>query len=199
MTPIRANIYFLNPNQHHIISLIDRCLQKQQSAFYEFYHLFYKPMYNSSYRILKNAVDAEDVMQDSFMAAFTKLHTFKGMEIEDEIQIKLGAWLKRIVINNSINFLKKQNQYVFSDFEKDLPAEEAVDTDDFSKNEVQKVLTCIQRLKPKYAVALTLHLIEGYDYEEMSDIMHLSYQNIRTIVSRAKVKVAAEFELLSQN
>lgn len=156
-------------------------------------------MYNSSYRILKNAVDAEDVMQDSFMAAFTKLHTFKGMEIEDEIQIKLGAWLKRIVINNSINFLKRQNQYVFSDFEKDLPAEEAIDPEDIHKHDVQKVLTCIQRLKPKYSVALTLHLIEGYDYEEMSDIMHLSYQNIRTIVSRAKVKVAEEFELLSQN
>ena len=60
-------------------------------------------MYNTALRIVKNGAEAEDVMQESFLSAFTKLHTFKG-------EVAFGAWLKRIVINNSIYHFKKQQK-----------------------------------------------------------------------------------------
>ena len=60
-------------------------------------------MYNTALRIVKNSAEAEDVMQESFLSAFTKLHTFKG-------EVAFGAWLKRIVINNSIYHFKKQQK-----------------------------------------------------------------------------------------
>src|SRR6056297_3760388 len=75
----------------------------KQSAQLEVYNRYYKAMYNTALRIVKDSAEAEDVMQESFLNAFTKLHTFKG-------DVAFGAWLKRIVINNSIYHYKKQQK-----------------------------------------------------------------------------------------
>ena len=69
----------------------------------EIYDRYYKAMYNTAYRIVKDPAEAEDVMHESFLCAFSKLHTFKG-------DVTFGAWLKRIVINNSIYHYKKQQK-----------------------------------------------------------------------------------------
>src|SRR5690606_9487976 len=60
-------------------------------------------MYNTAIRIVKDSAEAEDVMQEAFLSAFTKLHTFKG-------EVAFGAWLKRIVINKSIHQYKRQQK-----------------------------------------------------------------------------------------
>ena len=60
-------------------------------------------MYNTSLRIVKDSAEAEDIMQESFLSAFTKLHTFKG-------EVTFGSWLKRIVVNNSIHHYRKQQK-----------------------------------------------------------------------------------------
>ena len=61
-------------------------------------------MYNTSYRILKDNFEAEDIMQEAFLTAFTKLDSYKG-------EVAFGAWLKRIVVNKSLTQLKKNNRY----------------------------------------------------------------------------------------
>ena len=73
----------------------------KQSAQLEVYNRYYKAMYNTALRIVKDSAEAEDVMQDSFLNAFTKLESFKG-------EVTFGAWLKRIVINNSIHHYRRQ-------------------------------------------------------------------------------------------
>ena len=64
-------------------------------------------MYNTSVRIVKDTAEAEDIMQEAFLTAFTKIDSFKG-------EVTFGAWLKRIVINKSLTQLKKNNRYSFS-------------------------------------------------------------------------------------
>ncbi|MGB5464021.1 MAG: sigma-70 family RNA polymerase sigma factor, partial [Aureibaculum sp.] len=51
------------------------------------------------------------------------------------------------------------------------------------------ILECINQLKDNYRLAITLNLIEGYDYEEIGEIMNISYQYSRTMISRAKNKL----------
>ena len=75
----------------------------KQGAQLEVYNRYYKAMYNTALRIVKDSAEAEDVMQDSFLNAFTKLSSFKG-------EVTFGAWLKRIVINNSIHHYRKQKK-----------------------------------------------------------------------------------------
>ena len=139
-------------------------------------------MYNTAYRILKDDFEAEDIIQEAFLTVFTKMDTYKG-------EVTFGAWLKRIVINKSLTQLKKNNRYNEVKMEvipNDDVEEEAID---YTGLKAKSVLTCLQSLKENYRLVLTLHLIEGYDYEEIAQILEYTNENVRTTVSRAKKKL----------
>jgi RNA polymerase sigma-70 factor (ECF subfamily) len=141
-------------------------------------------MYNTSLRILKNSFEAEDVMQESFLVAFTKLSTFKA-------EVTFGSWLKRIVINKSITHLRKNNKY--QEVSVDLIPEQVENENnneiEYSVLSAKEITKTINKLRDNYKLALNLNLIEGYDYEEIAEIMEITYQNSRTIISRAKHKL----------
>lgn len=147
------------------------------------YDRYYHAMYNTAVRIVKDSATAEDIMQESFLSAFTKLHSFKG-------EVTFGAWLKRIVINNSIYHYRKSQKRQEVGLESvmyKVEDNDGADADSGSTERMaQKVLETMKQLKDSYRVSLTLHLIEGYDYHEISEIMDMSYGNCRTTISRAK-------------
>jgi len=166
-----------------ITDLIPLCKKGQQSAQLEVYNRYYKAMYNTALHIVKDTAEAEDVMQEAFLNAFTKLDSFKG-------EATFGSWLKRIVVNKSLNSYqrtKKRDETPIEDhlyrIEDDT---EGIAEADLSQVKAQQVLHAMDSLKDNYRQALSLHLIEGYDYEEMSMILNVSYANCRTVVSRAK-------------
>ena len=140
-------------------------------------------MFNTAIRIVKDSALAEDIMQESFLSAFTKLHTFKG-------EVTFGSWLKRIVINNSIYHYRKQrkkNEVALDEVLYKVEDNDGIASDHvFTELKAQKVMETMKGLKANYRISLTLHLIEGYDYDEISEIMNISYANCRTTVSRAK-------------
>ncbi len=146
------------------------------------YKCYYKAMYNVAYRILKNEFEAEDLMQEAFLTAFTKMKMYKG-------EVTFGAWLKRIVINKSLTQLKKNNRYQEVKMEVVTDDEVEEETIDYRGFKASTVLNCLQNLKENYRVVLNLHLIEGYDYEEISQILEYTNENVRTTVSRAKKKL----------
>ncbi|MBR9915257.1 MAG: RNA polymerase sigma factor [Algicola sp.] len=168
----------------NIEQLLPLCKSGNQQAQMEVYNRYYKAMYNTSFRIVKNSFEAEDIMQDSFLTAFTKLDTLKEMKT-------FGAWLKRIVINNSIHHYKKSGQYEDVRLDDVIYKVEDSDTDsnetyDFNHVKANQVLETMNELKDNYRMSLTLHLIEGYDYDEICDIMNITSANCRTMISRAK-------------
>lgn len=148
------------------------------------YNRYCKAMYNVALRIVKDAHYAEDVMQEGFLKAFTKIDDYRQ-------EVAFGAWLKRIIINYSIDFCKKTNALKTDDFEKvmykveDGSAAEEPETD-FTNLKAAQVLQAIDSLKDSYRMILTLFFIEGYDQEEITEILNISYANCRTTISRAK-------------
>jgi len=173
----------------HKTELIERCEKGDNAAQFELYKQYYKAMYNTALRIVNNSFEAEDIMQESFLSAFTKLDSFSGT-------VTFGAWLKRIVVNNSITALKNKKKLDTISLEKVTikEVEEEV-KQDYSLLKASDILNKVSQLKNNYKVAITLNLIEGYDYEEIAQIMDISYENSRTTVSRAKKKLK---QLLSQ-
>ncbi len=173
----------MNQTKLNTDQLLQLCKAGKQNAQLEIYNRYYKAMYNTALRIVKDSFEAEDVMQESFLNAFMKLGTFKG-------EVAFGAWLKRIVINKSIYHYRKQqknNEVSIEDVMYKVEGNNGVVLDyEFTNVKVQKVLETMKMLKDNYRVSLTLHLIEGYDYEEISEIMGISYANCRTTISRAK-------------
>lgn len=143
--------------------------------------MYYKAMYNVSFRIVSDSVLAEDIMQESFLKAFTKLTSYDGT-------VTFGAWLKRIVINTSINELKKTSKYQIE------PLSDSLELVDYKEDEntnytdlkANQVIKTIQSLKSNYKIILTLFFIEGYDLEEITSILNISNENCRTMMSRAK-------------
>lgn len=169
--------------------LISECKKGSRKAQFMIYKQYYKAMYNTALRIVNDSFEAEDVMQESFLSAFTKLDTFSE-------KVTFGAWLKRIVINNSISALKKNNRYDIVSLEKVKIEEQEDEQQDYRLIPPKEILNKVNELKSNYKLAITLNLIEGYDYEEIAQIMDISYENSRTTVSRAKNKLK---QLLSSN
>ncbi len=167
----------------NIESLLQQCLSNDQRAQLEVYNRYYKAMYNTSFRIVKDSYKAEDIMQESFLAAFTKLETLKEPSM-------FGAWLKRIVINNSIHYYKQNGKYTevpLDDVLYKIEDDQGIaDDDELMTTKASKIIDMMKTLKDNYQVSLSLHLIEGYDYEEISEIMNISHANCRTMISRAK-------------
>jgi RNA polymerase sigma factor (sigma-70 family) len=174
----------LSLTNYNIEELILLCRQKNQKAQCEVYNRYAKAMYNVSFRIVKDVHFAEDVMQEGFLKAFIKINDYKQ-------EVSFGAWLKRIVVNCSIDFYKKNNQFKPEDFDTTLykiEEKESALTESINFNElkVKQILEVINSLKYNYRMVLTLFFIEGYDQEEISEILNISYANCRTTLSRAK-------------
>lgn len=140
-------------------------------------------MYNTSYRIVKDRFKAEDIMQESFLNAFTKLDSLNEVSM-------FGSWLKRIVINNRIyeyHKNQKNKDVSLEDVLYKVEDNQGVAEDyEWTSTKAAQILECMKSLKENYQIGLTLYLIEGYDYEEICDIMNISYANCRTLISRAK-------------
>ncbi|WP_054851168.1 RNA polymerase sigma factor [Olleya sp. ITB9] len=180
--------------KHTIEQLVTLCISGNQLAQLEIYNRYYKAMYNTSYRIVNNSFEAEDIMQESFLTAFTKLEKLKEIST-------FTAWLKRIVVNNSIqafNKNKKNGEVGLDDMLYKIEDHQGVDTTtEITSVKAKQILDHLNQLKSNYKIALTLHLIEGYDYEEISQIMEISYANCRTTVSRAKESLRKKLEQLN--
>lgn len=161
------------------------CRRREKVALIRVYEKYANAIFNTCVRIVQNRADAEDVMQESFIEGFEKIESFRG-------EGPLGAWLKRIAINNSINFIRQHRKMMSLDEnEHELP------DDDIQQQEVSENLFCrleeikdaLEKLDGKHRVILTLHLLEGYDHNEIAEILQISYGNVRTRYSRAKQKL----------
>ena len=164
--------------------LIDRCRANDKNAQYELYKIYYKPMYNTSLRILNDPAEAEDVMQESFLAAFRKIEDYTG-------EGNFGGWLRRIVVNNSIDALKKRHLEISFVDESNLPETSVEDGDPEEQTayKIAEIKGALQMLPEDHRVIISLFLFEGYDHEEISQILAISYNASRTRYSRAKQKL----------
>ena len=169
------------------IQLIKDCKQNDKRAQIELYRMYNQGMYNVAMRLLMNPESAEDVIQESFLSAFKNISQFKA-------EVTFGAWLKKIVINKCINQLKKkQLEVVTLDEANESRFKEDNETDDdWDFNQVvvlEDVKKEINKLKEKYRFVLMLYLIEGYDHEEISQILNISVIASRTQLMRGKMKL----------
>jgi RNA polymerase sigma-70 factor (ECF subfamily) len=168
----------LYQNIHH--DVIERCREGDAKAQFELYRLYYKPMYNVSLSMVGNAVEAEDVMQEAFLSAFTKIDTYEGV-------VSFGAWLKKIVINRSLDHLKKR-KVKFEELNEKITDEEPSRLE-ISEIQLEQLKKAIQQLPDGYRVVLSLYLLEGYDHEEISQILGISNVSSRSQYMRAKLKL----------
>lgn len=173
---------------HH--ELIKKCRKGDQRSQMQIYKLYYKAMFNTSLRIVGNKSDAEDVMQDSFIDAFQKIDQYG----EDG---SFGGWLKRIVVNNSLDHLhKNKNETELKDHMEVVESEN--ESDDMNKIRLVDIKEALKKIKEEYRVIISLYLFDGYDHEEISEILNISYNLSRTRYSRARKKLKDRIEIIQK-
>jgi len=168
------------------IELVAACRKGNRQAQFEIYKLYAKAMYNVALRIVNDDDEAEDVLQEAFLDAFTRLESFRA-------ETTFGLWLKQIVINKSINQLRKRKAEFVSLDGIDL-ADEVVHTEEDLQYQVNEVKEAVAQLPDGYRVVLTLYLFEGYDHEEISHILKISENTSRSQYMRAKTKLNSLLE-----
>ena len=168
------------------IELVAACRKGNRQAQFELYKLYAKAMYNVSLRIVNDDDEAEDVLQEAFLDAFSRLESFRA-------ETTFGLWLKQIVINKSINQLRKRKAEFVSLDGIDI-ADEVAHTEEDLQYQVNEIKEAVAQLPDGYRVVLTLYLFEGYDHEEISHILKISENTSRSQYMRAKTKLNSLLE-----
>ncbi|PLX14459.1 MAG: RNA polymerase [Marinilabiliales bacterium] len=166
--------------------LVEGSRKGNPRAQYELYRLYSKAMFNICYRMMNNREEAEDMLQESFTYAFSKLNSF-------HYDSSFGAWLKRITINKCINELKrKKTDLVLSEnmhaFEYKSSENETIDESKI-QFEVNQVKKAVEKLPDGYRIIFSLDLLEGYDHTEIANILGISESTSKSQYMRAKRKL----------
>ena len=147
----------------------------------ELYKLFVNAMFNISRRMMGDEEDARDVLQESFIEAFSKIHTL-------EKEVTFPAWMKRIVVNKSINALRKKKMITTElDDHHDLQEEQF--DNDIIQHQAKKVMLALDKISEGCRTVFNLYLFEGYDHKEIANILSISESASKAQYSKAKSKV----------
>lgn len=164
--------------------LIRGCQVNDRKAQFQVYKLYYKAMFNTAIRIVNDSAQAEDIMQESFLEAFRKIENYRG-------ESSFGTWLKKIVINKSIDEIRKAKDVISIDeLDVEIPAQnEDENYLQILSTRVEEIRKAIHALPDSYRIILSLYLLEGYDHEEIAQVLDISYNLSRTRYSRARKKL----------
>lgn len=165
--------------------LVRRAAKGDRKAQTELYELYAKAMFNVSYRIVNQVESAEDLMQEAFIQAFQNLNQF-------QFESTFGYWLKKIVINKSLNHLRREKLILEKEEEIQWLNEQSLKVESNEKDDwtdhyqLKEIVKATEKLAKKHALVFNLYMIEGYDHEEISEIMGISSSTSRSQLSRAK-------------
>ncbi len=159
--------------------LVERCKANDRQAQLDLYRQYCDGMFCVAMRFVREKDDAEDLVQEAFIKAFRKIGQFRG-------EVTFGAWLKRIVVNKCLDFLKARRERIISIEEHNLQIAEEPDWTVEQEVSVEGVLEAMERLPEKYREVLQLYLLEGYDHQEIADILGLTAVASRTRLMRGK-------------
>lgn len=169
--------------------LVEQCKQQNRKAQMALYRQYCDGMFIVAHRYMKDTAAAEDALQEAFIKAFRKLHQFKG-------DVTFGAWLKRIVINTCLDAIKanKMDQTTINEETFEIVDDENWEVPDEAT--VQLVVQAIEDMEPPYGTVLQLFLLEGYDHQEISEIMEISESASRTYLHRGKKKIKEQLNYI---
>jgi RNA polymerase sigma factor (sigma-70 family) len=168
------------------VELVNECRTGSRKAQFELYKLYANAMYNVALRIVNDDAEAEDVLQEAFLDAFNRIKDFRQ-------ETTFGLWLKQIVINRSINYLRKRKAEFVNIEEVEVADEPSYDESE-TVLKVEAIKAAMNELPDGYRVVLTLYLFEGYDHEEIAHILKITENTSRSQYMRAKRKLNSLLE-----
>lgn len=176
------------PQRPDLLHIIQGCLKANRDSQKQFYELFYGYSLAICMRYCTNQDDAIGIVNDGFVKVFKALHSFNPQHAN--ITASLKGWMKRIMINTAIDFLRKNQQRFLvaeiSDIHFDLSDEVETSVDMMSYKEI---LGIIQQLSPVYRTVFNLHVLDGYKHEEIARQLRISVGASKSNLSKARINI----------
>lgn len=164
----------MDPNQ-----LVKECLKGKPAAQRALYEQFAEGMLGICYRYTKSVADAEDVLQEGFIKVFRNLHQFK-------FEGELGGWIRRIMVNTAINYLKKNSRYQAELAYTDIGLHPvSAENPEFHLN-AKELAELIRQLPTGYQTIFNLHAVEGFSHVEIGKLLGINEGTSRSQYARAR-------------
>ncbi|HEX5483492.1 MAG TPA: sigma-70 family RNA polymerase sigma factor [Terriglobia bacterium] len=169
--------------------LIARAQQGEEDAFAALFELHKRRVYSLCLRMTGDTAEAEDLTQEAFLQLFRKVGTFRG-------ESAFSTWLHRLVVNVVLMHLRKKGLQKISLDEVDNSQEEPVrreygDDDRRLLGSIDRIVlnSAIEQLPPGYKAIFVLHDVEGYEHNEIAQIMNCSVGNSKSQLHKARLKL----------
>jgi len=176
-----------------LIKIIEGCRSGNQFAENVLFDMYYKHMYNISRRILNNHNDVEDVL----IISFTKI--FENIEkLEFRGELTFTKWIKTIVINESIRFVKKRDQVKYDDHIPELSTDSEFDYN-LTNIDVEQIYYIIESMPSGYRLVFNLFAIEGYSHREISDLLNISENTSKSQLRKARLDIIKKMNKIKDN
>lgn len=165
------------------------------------YKRFYGYLMAVSIRYVKDDMEAEDVVNESFVKVFNKVHGFSFENDDDVLEKKFKAWIARITVNTSIDKLRmKKDNYALDDLtDADLISHAVKVSTSLEENDIMKLLNSLTDIQRSI---FNLYEIEGYSHEEIGKMLQIPESTSRTYLTRAKARLRQlymeQFEVLDK-
>jgi RNA polymerase sigma factor (sigma-70 family) len=182
--------------QQHLLAhmserqLVKDCLKGKPEAQRQLYEQFAKNMLGVCYRYTKSLKDAEDVLQEGFIKVFLGLKQYK-------FEGELGAWIRRIMVNTALNFLKRNRKYQNEMYFTEQPLHPVTDDDPLIKLQAKELADLIRQLPHGYQTIFNLHAVEGYSHVEIGEMLGISDGTSRSQYARARGLLISWLEEIS--
>lgn len=159
--------------------LVKGCLADRRDSQKALYERFSETMLGICYRYTKSMDDAEDVMQEGFIKVFKNIHQYKG-------EGELGGWIRRIMVNTALNFLKQNKRYQGDlSFTDDTMHPVSDDNPEVQMN-TKDLAMLIRQLPTGYQTIFNLHAVEGFTHVEISKMLGINEGTSRSQYARAR-------------
>jgi len=175
------------------------CLKGKRKAQEELYNLYGSRMFGVCLRYTQNRMEAEDVLQEGFVKVFKNIQSFKNLG-----ENSLGNWIKRIMVNTAINYLRDQKKHRYM-----LDVETTDNISEDSENDFftelislvshDEILEIVQKLPQGYRMVFNLFAIEGYSHAEVADMLQISVNTSKTQLFKARMNIVAEIRSIAES
>jgi RNA polymerase sigma factor (sigma-70 family) len=172
--------------------LVKECLRHKPEAQRLLYEQFAKTMLGICYRYTKSIKDAEDVLQDGFVRVFLNLHQYK-------FQGELGAWIRKIMVNTALNFLKRNARYSREMYFDEQPLHPVTNENPAITLQAKELADLIRQLPPGYQTIFNLFAVEGYSHAEIGEMLGIKEGTSRSQYARARALLITWLEESSGN
>ncbi len=167
--------------------LVKHCLRGDAVAQRQLYEHFAEVMLGVCYRYTKSIEDAEDVLQEGFVKVFLNLHQYRK-------EGELGAWIRRIMVNTALNYLKQHKNYQQQMFFTEEYMHPVTNEDPVLKMQAKELVELIRQLPTGYQTIFNLHAVEGFSHVDIGTMLGISDGTSRSQYARARALLTTWIE-----